>query len=67
MTMDCSDNGAALAGYTEQYLASCAGFDLHISVRPDTDLDGRFRAFDHDAQEFIAVNGWLFSFEHIPN
>lgn len=60
-----SDNGAVLAGYTLELMGYADGMDIHISVEPDTDLDDRFRAFDHDEQEMIMVNGWMFSFEPI--
>jgi hypothetical protein len=32
---------------------------LHISVAPETDLDGEFMAFCHAEQEMIRVSGWL--------
>lgn len=60
-----SDNGAVLAGYTVEYLADCDAHSMHISVRPDADLDGTFRAFDHDNQEYVHINGWLWTFEPI--
>lgn len=61
-----SDNGATLAGYTREYLAeSGAGVSLHLLVKPGTDLDDTFRAFCTDEQEYIRVNGWLFTFEDI--
>lgn len=61
MIMTC-DNDCKLAGWTEYY-ADAGHFDLHISVAPNTDLDDSFRAFCHDDQEMITVNGWLFCFE----
>lgn len=62
-----TDNGAAIAGFTNQYMAECDGHDLHISVKPETDMDGRFKAFCHDTQEYINLQGWLFSFEPIAD
>jgi hypothetical protein len=32
---------------------------LHISVAPETELDGEFMAFCHDEQEMVRVSGWL--------
>lgn len=48
-----------------EYMADAGGFDLHISVHPDADLDDTFLAFDHDEQEMIKINGWLFTLEQI--
>jgi len=61
-----SDNTAILAGFTREILASAdGGCELHLFVQPDADLDGRFKAYDADECEFIAVNGWLFSIEDV--
>ncbi len=60
-----TDNGAMMAGYTRELMAYAGAYELHISVKPMTDLDTRFMAFCHDEQELIAVNGWLFTFEPI--
>jgi hypothetical protein len=60
-----SDNAAVLEGYTLELMAYAPMFDLHLSVKPDTDLDDRFRAWDHDAQEWIMVNGWMATFEEV--
>ena len=60
-TMTC-DADCTRAGWVE-YIASYVGGDLHISVAPDTDLDGDIHAFCHDEQEMIIVHGWLFTFE----
>lgn len=58
-------------GYVDQYLAyaldAYGGLELHISVRPETDLDSEFVAWDHDEQEWIKVNGWLFTFDNVDN
>lgn len=64
---DDTDNGAAMAGFTDQYMADCDAGELHLSVKPGTDLDDRFKAFCHDTQEYITLNGWLFSFEPIAD
>ena len=55
-----SDNGAVLAGFTREVVATGGAYELHLAVKPDADLDGSFPAFDHDAQEMIRVNGWMF-------
>ena len=47
-----SDNVAVMEGGD--------GMDLYLLVKPDTDFDSTFRAWDTDNQEFIRVNGWLF-------
>ena len=60
-----SDNSAHMAGYTEQYIAYFGDFDLHISVYPGTDTDGRFFAFNHDEQGLIIVNGWTCTLEKV--
>jgi len=58
-----SDNIAVLEGFTREVQASGGPYDLFLLVRPNVDFDSRFRAWDTDEQEWIMVNGWLFSFE----
>ena len=58
-----SDNVAILEGFTQEVVASCSATDLYLLIKPGTDLDSTFRAWDTDEQEFITVNGWLFTFE----
>jgi hypothetical protein len=60
-----TDNIATLRGFTRYVLADSDQASLHLLIRPDTDLDSTFRAWDTDAQTWIKVNGWLFSFEDI--
>lgn len=60
-----SDNSAILAGYTRELIGASTEYELHIFVKPGTDLDDRFKAYDADECEFIYVNGWLFSFAAI--
>lgn len=57
-----SDNIAVLEGYTEGYLAECSSHDMFILVKPDTDFDSTFKAWDSDNQEFVRINGWLWTF-----
>ena len=53
---------AILQGFTKEVFAeSDAGHQLYMLVRPDTDYDDCFEAYDTDNQEFIRVNGWLFT------
>ncbi len=54
-----TDNVAILAGYTKETEIEIGGTTLSILVKPDTDLDSRFRAWDKDMQEFLNINGWL--------
>ncbi len=58
-----TDNVAVLQGFTKEVTAENHAFYLHLLVKPETDFDGRFRAWDCDEQEFITVNGWLFIIE----
>lgn len=58
-----SDNTAVLDGFTEEYLAECIESSIAILVRPGEDLDSTFTAWDMDNQEYIRINGWLWSFE----
>ena len=53
-----TDNECTMMGWTE-YFIELGGYELHISVAPDTDLDSAFIAFDHDEQEILRVKGWL--------
>lgn len=50
-------------GYTKAITADGGPYTLSLLVKPDADLDSRFTAFDVDASEFIAINGWLFTTE----
>jgi len=56
----CCDNAAVMAGFTHHVLIEsgdgCASFAALI--KPDTDLDSQFKAFDTDNQEWLFVNGW---------
>ena len=63
MKMTC-DADCTRAGWVE-YIAQSDGYDLHLSVNKDADLDGTSTAFCHDEQEMILINGWLFSWEAI--
>lgn len=58
-----TDNVAVQDGFTRSIIATSDLLDLYLLVRPGTDFDDRFRAWDTDGQEFIWVNGWLFTIE----
>ena len=53
-----TDNCCTRMGWDE-YTAEAGEYDLHFSTAPDTDLDGTFKAFCHDNQEMITINGWM--------
>lgn len=52
---------AQAKGYTRHVWAEGGEFTLDLLVKPDADLDGTFRAYDLDEEEWIKVNGWLFT------
>ena len=60
-----TDNIATLRGFTRYVLADSDQASLHLLIRPDTNLDSTFRAWDTDEQTWIKVNGWLFTIEDI--
>ncbi|PSH64673.1 hypothetical protein [Phyllobacterium sophorae] len=60
-----TDNVAVLDGFTKEVMAFSDMVELHLLIKPDADLDDRFKAWDCDEQEYLQVNGWLFTFEHI--
>jgi hypothetical protein len=61
-----TDNVAVLAGFTREVEATNDyGLTLFLLIEPDADFDERFKAWDMDEQEFIHVNGWLFTVEDV--
>jgi hypothetical protein len=56
-----TDNVATLEGFTRAVIADSDEYTLFLLVRPETDFGERFKAWDTDAQEFVRVNGWLFT------
>jgi len=58
-----SDNAAMLDGYIQEVHAFAGPVELYLLVKPGTDFDDTFRAWDMDAQEYIRVNGWMFNIE----
>lgn len=64
MAFPTCDNDCTRSGWVE-VMALNGAYDLHLSVAPDTDLEGEVWAFCHDEQEMIRVNGWMFEWEAI--
>ena len=56
-----TDRIATVEGYTQEAVADRGDHTLYLLVKPNTLLDGVFTAWDTDNQEFIRVNGWLYS------
>ena len=54
-------NIAVLQGFTKEVVLENESLTLFLLVQPETALGERFKAWDTDNQEFIRVNGWLFS------
>lgn len=54
-----SDNFAVMSGYSLEVEYECPEASLFLLVKPDTDFDSRFRAYDTDEQEWLFVNGGL--------
>lgn len=64
-----TDNAAVLQGFTQEVVAESDEYTLFLLVKPGTEYDSTFKAWDTDEQEFIRVNGWLFTVEeesHTP-
>jgi len=57
------EKAALLSGYTKLIRATSAAYDLTLLVRESAELDGAFKAFCTDENEYITVNGWLFDIE----
>lgn len=54
---------AQAKGFTRQVQAEGGEYSLSLLIKPDADIDDRFRAFDIDECEWLNVNGWLFEIE----
>ncbi|WP_375188451.1 hypothetical protein [Sphingobium yanoikuyae] len=54
---------AKMTGYTRHVIADCTQYTMELLIRPDADLDGTVRAFDLDANSYLTLNGWLWTFE----
>jgi len=60
-----TDNIAVLDGYTKEISGEYKGQSFFLLVQPDAQLDGSFRAWCMDLQEYVRVNGWLAEFNEI--
>ena len=60
-----TDQVATQAGYTAEFYCDLGSNEAHILTRPDTDMDSRFKAWDCGEQEFIMINGWMCTFDHV--
>jgi hypothetical protein len=56
---------ARKAGFTREVIAASLGQDLNVLIKPGTDLDAEFEAFDLDVLEMIKVRGWLGVFDDV--
>lgn len=63
MKLSPSDVAAIVEGYTWNVIAS-GGFEkCDLLIKPDTDLDGVFRAWDMTCQKWVHVHGYNVTFE----
>lgn len=62
-----TDNAAVGAGFTRAVMIDGDFGGFCGLVKPDTDYDSRFKAFDTDNQEWIMVNGWMCSIEDMED
>lgn len=58
-----TDNEVAMMGYTKHIIGDCEQGGCAMLIKPDTDYDSSFKAFDTDSQEWITVHSWLWTFE----
>lgn len=58
-TLAITENTATLEGYTRQLDITMGPYDLSLLVKPGTDYDSCFKAWDRDEQEFLWIKGWL--------
>ena len=58
-----SEAAAREAGYTQAIIADCSLHTLELLIKPGTELDSTFIAYDRNAAEMIDVHGWNFSIE----
>lgn len=56
---------AMAKGYTQAFEAEGGDYVLSLLVKPGTDLDGSFTAWECDEGEYLTVHGWLFTFEEV--
>jgi hypothetical protein len=58
-----TDNEAVSLGYTRHVIASSDQHEFACLIQPDADLDDVVKVFNTDDQEWLRLNGWLFTFE----
>ena len=59
-TLPITTQGQAMAaGYTQRCEIDGSGWCLSVLVRPNTDTETTFRAFDIEENELLRINGWL--------
>jgi len=63
--MTSSIKTAIAQGYTEPFIADCTEYNLEIMVRPETDMQDTFKAYDLTCDRFVKLNGWLWDFQEI--
>lgn len=51
-----------MAGFTRHVIASSDQHEFACLVKPDADLDDVVKVFNTDDQEWLRLNGWLFTF-----
>lgn len=56
---------ASEAGFTREVIAVSLGQELNLLIKPETDVDTEFEAFDLDALEMVTVSGWLGVFNDV--
>lgn len=56
---DNCDNAAVMRGYTRHVLIDFGTSSFAALIKPEQDLDERFKCFDTDSQEWRMVNGWM--------
>lgn len=57
-----SDNEAVMRGYSEPMVLEAVDHShtLYVLAQPYADLDGSFRVWDTDEQEWLCLNGWQY-------
>lgn len=58
-----NEAAAREAGYTLAVIADCSMYTLELLVKPNTELDSTFTAYDRNGCELLDVHGWNFSIE----
>ena len=47
-------------GFTQKHNCECVEYNFSLLVRPNINLDDRFKAYCLDDNSFIYINGWMF-------